>query len=207
MGGFSLDQVNEMYMDILKELGNIGASHAVTSIASMVHETIRMNVPKVEMMEASKLGGALCPEEETVVGIFVELTHDITGSMMYLMKMDCAHYLANKLIGCNSPVDAPFNEMELSALKEVGNIIASSYLSALASMTNKTIVPSIPYISVDMAGAILSVPAIIFGQDGDNALLIEIEFGTKGEMFGGNFILMPDQESYARIMSSLGIVI
>jgi chemotaxis protein CheC len=58
-----------------------------------------------------------------------------------------------------------------------------------------------------MAGAILSVPAAIFGQDGNNALLLEIEFGTKEEMFGGNFILMPDQESYARILSSLGIVI
>jgi chemotaxis protein CheC len=58
-----------------------------------------------------------------------------------------------------------------------------------------------------MAGAILSVPAAIFGQDGNNALLLEIEFGTKEEMFEGNFILMPDQDSYARILSSLGIVI
>jgi chemotaxis protein CheC len=206
MGNFTLDQVNEMYMDILKEIGNIGASHAVTSIASMINRTIKMHVPNVELMDASKLGNAICPEEETIVGLFVELSHDITGSMMYLMKMDAAHYLANRLLGSDSPVDAPFSEMELSALKEIGNIIASSYLSALAQMTNKTIVPSVPYISVDMAGAILSVPAIIFGQYGDNALLIEIKFGAE-QLIDGYFILMPDQESYNKILSSLGIVI
>jgi chemotaxis protein CheC len=103
-------------------------------------------------------------------------------------------------------VNAPFNEMELSALKEIGNIITASYLTALSNMTNLTIVPSIPYISVDMAGAILSVPAVMFGQYGDNALLIETEFGDE-TMIDGYYILMPEQESYAKILSSLGISI
>ena len=94
--------------------------------------------------------------------------------------------------------------MEMSAMKEIGNIIAASYLSALSSMTNLTIAPSIPYIAVDMAGAILSVPAIQFGQLGNNALLIETEFGDD-RMINGYFILMPEEDSYAKILSSLGI--
>lgn len=204
MGEFTLDDVNEMYIDVLREIGNIGAGNATTAIASMINTKINMEVPKVELMEASKLGGAICPEDETIVGIFLEVTNDITGSMMFLMKLDSARYLVSRLMGMERSQNDSFDEMELSALKEIGNIIAGSYLSALSNMTNLTIVPSIPYISVDMAAAILSVPAIQFGQYGDNALLIETEFGDD-VMINGYFILMPEQDSYGKILSSLGI--
>ena len=204
MGEFSLDNVNEMYIDVLREIGNIGAGNATTSLASMINAKIDMSVPKVELMEASELGSAICPEDEIIVGIFLEVTHDITGSMMFLMKMDSAHYLVNKLMGKDPTNMEPFDEMDLSAMKEIGNIISASYLTALSGMTNLTISPSVPYIAVDMAGAILSVPAIQFGQYGNNALLIETEFGSD-YMIGGYFILMPEEDSYAKILESLGI--
>ncbi len=209
MSEFTLDNVNEMYLDVLKEIGNIGAGNATTAIASMINSRIEMKVPKVELMEASKLGGAICPEDETIVGIFLEVKNDISGSMMFLMKTEPARYLVTKLMmgmGSEGDPDRPFNEMELSALKEIGNIIAGSYLSALSNMTNLSIVPSVPYIAVDMAAAILSVPAIQFGQYGDNALLIETEFGDE-VMINGYFILMPEQDSYVKILTSLGIVV
>lgn len=204
MSNFSLDHVNDMYMDVLKEIGNIGAGNATTSLASMLNEQINMNVPKVELMEASKLGSAICPEDEIIVGIFLEVSNDISGSMMFLMKMDSAHYLVNRLMGKDLNNQEPFDEMDLSAMKEIGNIIAGSYLSALSGMTNMTIAPSVPHIAVDMAAAILSVPAIQFGQYGNNALLIETEFGDE-YMINGYFILMPEEDSYAKILSSLGI--
>ena len=71
-------------------------------------------------------------------------------------------------------------------------------------MTNLRIQPSVPFIAVDMAAAILSVPAIQFGQYGDNALFIETEFGDDVIM-NGYYILMPDPESYEKILSALGI--
>jgi len=106
----------------------------------------------------------------------------------------------------NEPDDQPFGEMELSALKEIGNIIAGSYLSALSSLTNLVITPSVPYIAVDMAASILSVPAIEFGQYGDNALLIQTEI-CADVAINGYFILMPEQDSYEKILTSLGISI
>ena len=204
MESFTLDHVNEMYMDVLRELGNIGAGNATTSLANMINEQINMNVPKVELIEASKLGSAICPEDEIIVGIFLEVTRDIKGSMMFLMRMESAHYLVNRLMGRDPKNMDPFDEMDLSAMKEIGNIIAGAYLSALSGMTNLTIAPSVPYIAVDMAAAILSVPAIQFVQYGNNALLIETEFGSD-YMIGGYFILMPEEDSYAKILESLGI--
>ena len=124
--------------------------------------------------------------------------------MMCVMRMESAHYLVNRLMGRDPKNMDPFDDMDLSAMKEIGNIIAGAYLSALSGMTNLTIAPSVPYIAVDMAAAILSVPAIQFGQYGNNALLIETEFGSD-YMIGGYFILMPEEDSYAKILESLGI--
>ena len=207
MGKFSFDNVNSMYFDVLKELGNIGAGNATTAIATMLNLTIDMKVPKVELKAVEDLGSAICPEEETIVGIFLEVQNDISGSMMFLLKLDSAHYLVNRLMGgmnMSESQTGEFSEMELSAMKEIGNIIAGSYLSALSTMTNLVITPSIPYIAVDMAAAILSVPALQFGQFGDNALLIETEFGDD-VMMEGYFILLPDEDSYDKILESLGI--
>lgn len=95
-------------------------------------------------------------------------------------------------------------EMELSALNEIGNIITGAYLNSLSSLTNMKIFPSIPYLSIDMAGAILSVPAIEFGAIGDKILLIQSQF-TDDKVLDGYFILVPDVDSYDKIMASLGM--
>ena len=204
MAGYSLDDVNNMYVDVLREIGNIGAGNATTAIASMLQLRINMNVPKVSLLTFQELGSAVCAEDEAIVGIYLEVQEDISGSMMFLMKLDSAHYLVNRLMGRAADYNEAFDEMDMSALKEIGNIIAGSYLNALSTMTQLTIAPSVPYIAIDMAAAILSVPAIQFGQYGDNALLIETEFGDD-VMIDGYFILLPDLESYDKILTSLGI--
>ena len=206
MSKYSLVEINDRYVDVLRELGNIGAGNATTAIASMLSIRVNMNVPKVELLEVSKLGASICPEDEIIVGILMEIKMDIEGSMMFLIRLDSAQYLVNKLMMRDSEYKAEFDEMDLSALKEIGNIIAGSYLSALSAMTNLVISPSIPYLAVDMAASVLSVPAIEFGQYGDHALLIETEFGDDF-MINGYFILMPEQESYDKILKGLGFEI
>ena len=200
----TLEDVNNQYLDVLRELGNIGAGNATSAIANMLGMKIDMNVPNIRLMEVSMLGRAVGEEDQTIVGIFLEVENDIDGSMMFLLDIPSARYLVNKLMMQDVGDDVPFGEMELSVLKEIGNIIAGSYLSALSSLTNLVIVPSVPYIAVDMAASILSVPAIEFGQYGDNALLIQTEI-CADVMINGYFILMPEQDSYEQILQSLGI--
>ena len=67
-----------------------------------------------------------------------------------------------------------------------------------------TISPTVPFVTVDMAAAILSVPAVMFGMMGDNALLIKTEIGDE-ESISGYFILMPEEDSFKKILTSLGI--
>ncbi|MGN0482758.1 MAG: chemotaxis protein CheC [Lachnospiraceae bacterium] len=199
-----LNQINETYVDVLREIGNIGAGNATTAVANMLDMRIDMRVPNVKLLTLQTLPSAISSETEPIVGVYLQVETDITGSMMFLLKMDSAHYLVNKLMGRDSTYAEDFDEMDLSALKEIGNIIAGSYLSALSGLTHMVITPSIPYVAVDMAGAILSVPAIEFGAYGDYALMIETEFGDDVQI-EGYFILLPDPDSYLKILEALGI--
>lgn len=201
----NLENVSDMYCDVLKEIGNIGAGNATTAIASMLGVKVDMKVPNVKFMNVSEMGSALGDEEAMVVGIFLEVELDVNGSMMFIMDMDSAHFLVNSLMMRDQSYMEDFDEMDLSAIKEIGNIIAASYLSALSGLTNMTISPSVPYLCIDMAAAILSVPAIQFGVMGDNALMIQTEFGDDYQV-KGSFILMPDEESYDKILRSLGVI-
>ncbi len=204
MSEMSFDEINEKYFDVLKEIGNIGAGNATTAIANMLNLRMDMSVPNVELMEVESIGTAIGSEEQIVVGIMLGVETDINGSMMYLMDIPSAHHLVNRLMMRDPDYNEDFDEMDLSALKEIGNIISSAYLSALSGLTKLTITPTVPYISIDMAAAILSVPAIQFGMVGDKALLINTKIGDDMGI-NGYFILMPEGDSYEKILVSLGL--
>ena len=203
MSKFDLNHVSRQYFDILKELGNIGAGNATTALAQMLGCKVDMKVPQVKLLKFQEVGAAMGGEEQIMAGVYLLVEGDITGSIMFLLKEDAAHDLVNKLMGVSGPDSGEFSEMELSALKEIGNIITGAYLNSLSMLTNMKIIPSVPDLSIDMAGAILSVPAIEFGALGDRILLIQTQF-TDDKLLDGFFILVPDLESYDKIMASLG---
>ena len=192
-----------VYFDVLKEIGNIGAGNATTALAQLLNQKVDMRVPKVALLEFSEVGEAMGGEEQLMAGIYQLVEGDITGSIMFLLEEKSARTLVSSLMG-TPPSDGPFTEMELSALKEIGNIITGSYLSSLSMLTNLKIISSIPAISIDMAGAIMSVPAIEFGALGDKILLIQTAFSDDVQL-DGYFILVPDLESYDKILSSIGM--
>lgn len=207
MDDLSFEKMSNEYYDVLKELGNIGAGNATTALAQMIGNKIDMAVPQVKLLEFNELGGLMGGEEQIMAGIYLAVEGDITGSIMFLLRQEAAKNLITKLMpGMGDENSMDFSEMELSALREVGNIIAGSYLNSLAGLTNLVVYPSVPELAVDMAGAILSIPAIQFGTIGDHILLIQTQFIGE-EVLEGYFILLPDLDSYSKILGSLGIVI
>lgn len=205
MADLSMEQLSSQYYDILKELGNIGAGNATTALAQMLGGKLDMSVPQVRLLEFKEVGDLMGGADQIMAGIYLGVEGDISGSMMFLLGMESAKHLVAKLM-MSEPQGDMFNEIELSALKEVGNIITGSYLNSLSALTNLKMIPTVPSVAVDMAGAILSVPAIEFGLIGDNILLIETQFNDETTM-NGYFILLPDLDSYAKILTSLGISI
>lgn len=207
MAEVRIEQMDNMQFDVLKEIGNIGAGNATTALSQLLNSKIDMNVPKVELLEFNELGDIIGGAENLVAGILLTLEGDVDGMMMFLVEKETAKGMVKKMMGAfaTEEENSEFSEMELSALQEIGNIIAGAYLSSLSTLTNLTIVSSIPYMAIDMAGALLSVPAIEFSKISDKALLIETQFGSEADLVCGYFILIPTLESNAKILTSLGL--
>ncbi len=201
-GKLTIEQMSDQYFDVLKEIGNIGAGNATTALSTMLGTKVDMMVPKVRLMEFKEVGTTLGGEDQLVAGIYLVVNGDIHGSIMFVQKKESARAMVQKLMGMPSEGD-DFNEMELSALKEIGNVITGAYLNSLSTLTNLTIYPSVPDVCIDMAGAILSVPAIEFGAISDKMLLIQTDFADDDDL-SGYFILVPDEESDAKILHALG---
>ncbi|TCO79923.1 chemotaxis protein CheC [Marinisporobacter balticus] len=203
--GISIEEMNNMQLDVLKEVGNIGAGNAATALAKMLNRKIDMNVPKVEILEfrevAELLGGAEIP----VCGIYFNVVGDLTGNIMFLLTLESSKLLANMLLlrEENSEI---LDEIEQSALQEIGNILSGAYISSLTTLTGLNMKISIPSLTTDMAGAILSVPIIQYGQVGDKVLLIETEFHEGNDEIKGYFFLIPDVDSFEILLKSLGVL-
>lgn len=205
MPKINLEQMDSFHYDVLKEIGNIGAGNATTALSMLIGGKIDMKVPKVDLLEFTNLADIVGGAEAIVVGVLLTLEGDVDGMMMFMLEQTSAHHLVNRLLGKQIDASNEFDEMDLSALNEIGNIITGAYLSSLSTLTNLLITPSIPYMAIDMAGAILSVPAIEFGKLGDRALVIDTEFGDEDLFVDGYFILIPSLNSYEKILSSLGL--
>ncbi|MDE6567035.1 MAG: chemotaxis protein CheC [Lachnospiraceae bacterium] len=199
--------VDGMDWDVLTEIANIGAGNAVTALSQMISNKIDMHVPKVNMLTFSELSEILGGPETLVAGIMVSLEDDIDGYMLFMLENESAHHLVSQIMGHPPMAEVPetFSEIEQSALMEIGNIITGAYLNSISKMTELNIKTSIPHIAIDMAGAILSVPAIEFGKLGDKALLIESRFRDMDIDISGYFIMIPTMESYHAILKALGI--
>ena len=198
----NVSEMGDQYFDVLKEIGNIGAGNATTALSQMMGCKVDMAVPKVNLMEFKEVGTTMGGEDQIVAGIYLVVEGDINGSIMFMQKKESARHMVSKLMGMEITGE-DFTEMEASALKEIGNIIAGAYLNSLSTLTNLTIYPSVPELCIDMAGAILSVPAIEFGAVGDKMLLIQTDFTDEMDL-SGYFILVPDESSYSKILTALG---
>jgi chemotaxis protein CheC len=201
-----INDLNNMHLDVLREIGNIGAGNAATALAKLLNRKIDMDVPRAKILEFKDVNEILGGAELPVVGILLKVSGDLTGNIMFILQQQAAALLVNMLMG--RPLDSEqreFSEIEISALKEIGNILAGSYLSSLSALTNLKIISSVPDLAIDMAGAILSVPAIEFGKVGDTVLYIETEFSEGSARVVGDFFLVPDYDTYDVLLNALGV--
>lgn len=195
----------DFQMDVLKEVGNIGAGHAATALSTLLDKPVDMLVPKVRIMPFEEICESVGGSEEVVLAIFLRVEGDAPGNMFFILNLNSAKEMLRHLVGIPEPQDDAYSELELSALNEIGNILAGSYLSSLADFTRLNLQPTVPSLAIDMAGAILSYGLIQFGHMGDQALLIDTKFLEGENVVQGHFFLIPDPDSFGKIFTALGV--
>ncbi len=200
-----IDDLSSMHLDVLKEIGNIGSGNAATSLSEMLGIMVDISVPNVKLLGFDEAVQFLGGPEQIAIGMLVRLSGDISGMMLYVIQESFAANLAKAIMGKENLSIMALDEMDTSLISEVGNIMSASYVNAISSLSGMFIDISVPSLCVDMAGAILSVPAIEFSRIGDKVLFIDDSFIMGDNEVRSNMILVPELDSLNKLFSVLGI--
>ena len=194
-----------MQLDALKEIGNVGAGNSATALSQLINRKIDMTVPKISIMPLGEVPEVVGGPDVMVAGVYLRVYGPAPSSILFVLPRESAFDLVDMLMGRNQGHTKSLDSMDESALMEIGNILAGAYLNALSHFTKLTLLPSIPALAMDMAGAILSVILIQLGEMGDHALVIETEFTTENDGVKGHFFLIPDPGSLSTILAAIGV--
>lgn len=194
-----------MHFDVLRELGNIGSGNAATALSSMMGHAIEITVPTVKVLDYSEAIEFLGGPEHIVVGMLVRMEGDIEGMILFVLEKEFAAIVLKSFFGKDLDDITKMDEVDISALNEIGNIMSGSYVNALSSISGMTINISVPSLTVDMLGAIMSVPAIEFAAVSDKVLFIDETFIIGEDTIQSNMILIPEMDSLAVLLQRLGV--
>lgn len=207
MALLNYDDLNDMQLDVLREIGNIGSGNAATALADMLTSPVNIGVPAVRILDYQQVTDELGGPETMMVGLLLSLSDDVNGMIMFLLQQDFAHMALNSLLGEEIRNFAEIDEMGYSAIKEVANIMAASYVNAISQMSGLTINLSPPDMCIDMLGAMLSVPAIHYANISDKIILIQNDFDNTAQRAPSHVLMIPEVDSLQKILTSLGIEI
>jgi len=202
----NLPELSKSQCDALREISNIGMGHAATALSQLIGQTIMLRVPRITVTDISQVPDLLGGAEQLVAGITLKVLGDARGAVLLIFPQESIRRLASMLIPGQSE-DPAQNEMGASLLREVGNILSSAFLNALGGLLNMTLIPSIPMLAYDMAGAVVDEVLIELARDSDLALLVETEFyghDAGNSSISGHFLLLPDPASLAIMMRAIG---
>jgi chemotaxis protein CheC len=193
--------LSPMQLDVLQEVGNIGAGNAATALSQLLNSKVDMSVPAVNIVPFDDIFSEI-GVEEVVIGVIVRVLGDIPGNILYTLDKETALIIISRLLG---EQQEEITEIGSSALCEIGNIIASSFMNAIARLTNLVLMPSVPAVALDMMGAILSTTFIESGQFDEYVLDLETQFLQENQKISGHFYYIPMPGSLEKILNSLGV--
>ena len=196
--------LSENARDVLKEIGNIGTGNAVSSLAAMVGRQIDIHLPQIKILGYNETPELVGGVEDVQVGILLDISGDLNGMFLFLLNERFTGVLMYALLGTGVDDITRMDEMEKSAVCEIGNIMCCSYLNAMAKMMNLSVQVSVPDMCSDMVGAILSVPMIHFANLSDELLFIENTYSLGDEELVSYVLFLPEMDSLKKMFEALG---
>jgi len=184
-------KLSESQKDALKEIGSICAGNAATALSQLLNKKIEIEVPQVFFVPVEEVPSVI-GQDRLVVGLVVKILGDFPSVILLIFPHQDALNLASLLTGKKLSNGAVITEMERSALKEIGIIIANAYLQALIVFIRWGLVPTVPEVIEDMAEAMIDYILIELSNVSPFALLIKSEFREKTTKITGHFFLIPN---------------
>lgn len=199
-------QFSDMELDALQEFINIGTNYAATALSKLIDRPITVTVPRAKIVALKDVPGMLGGAELEIIGLYSRITEDITGKVLLFFPRDVADSLLNLILPSRTnPGSQELDEMEISALMEVGNILNNSYVNALAKIMESKIFISVPFYSCDYLSAVIDFLLIEIARAADHALIMETLIESPDIKLKGNFIVFPDAPSLEKILVKTGL--
>ena len=173
--------LNSLELDTLKEIGSIGTGNAATALSSLIGQQVRIEMPEVRIMGYNEAIEWIGGPEEITAGVLVKMSGQVNGIMLSVQQLEC------------------------SALIEVGNIMISTFINALSSLAGIDIELTVPAFTVDMQGAIMTVPMAEYGGQSDYIMTIGGNFVRNGKTVPCRLLLSPDIRSLNFLLRKLGV--
>jgi len=192
-------QYTELQLDALRELANIGSGTASTALSAMLGRSVDISVPKAQALPFAEAVEAAGPAEQDITAIVLGIVGEMQGTVLLLVPPADADAMC-RMLGVE-----PDDEFALSALGEIGNIVGTSYINALASMTGMEIEPTPPATATDMLGAIVETVLAGHAIANDVALLLDSNLLVEGEDCSISFLLVPNHGGVDMLLSRLGL--
>ena len=195
-----MSQYTELQLDALRELANIGSGTASTALSGMLGRSVDISVPNARALPFAEAVEAAGPAEQPITGIVLGIVGDMNGTVLLLVPPADADALC-RMLGVE-----PDDEVALSALGEIGNIVGTSYINALAGMTGIEIEPTPPATATDMLGALVASVLASEAHAADTALMLDSNLVVEGEDCAVSFLLVPDQGGVTTLLDRLGLI-
>ncbi|GFO53114.1 CheY-P-specific phosphatase CheC [Geomonas sp. Red276] len=188
-------------LDTLTEACNIGMGHAATALSQLMGKGVDIEAPRLQLVESAAVPGVM--EAEPVLGLSLQILGNVRGGILVLLRERDARRMLELLLGRDYQGKEILSDLEVSTLKEIGNILASACLNALGNMLKMTLLPSIPTLISGEAGSIIGE---MVSQDGrqEPVVMVDTVFSISEALCGGSLFLMPAEESLAAIVAGLG---
>lgn len=196
--------LSERDLDVLREIANVGTAHAATALSQMVKRVIMIKAPRAEAKRVSDLSSILGDEKSVVACVCLNILGDATGRILMILPRAGALRLAELLMKKEPGTLKILDEMGCSAIKEAGNILTGSYLTALSKFLKSLFLQTVPRMYFDAVEVV--IPAVTQDIDPDTEIVtVRADFMEAGEAIEGLMILIPDPPSLESILKATAI--
>ena len=201
----NFEQLTSLEIDTLREIGSIGTGNAATALSQMLGKEVRITMPEVRIMGYNEAIEWIGGPEAVTAGVLVKMSGDVGGIMLSVQKLELINFILGNQMAAGNPQNEELQELQQSALIEVGNIMISAFVTALSGLAGININLTVPAFAVDMQGAILTVPMAEYGGMSDYLMTIGGNFVCNGQEIPSHLLLSPDLRSLDFLLRKLGV--
>ena len=198
-------ELSSLEIDTLREIGSIGTGNAATALSGMLGAPVRITLPEVRIMEYNEAIDWIGGPEPVTAGVLVRIGGQLNGVMLSVQPLEFINIILRRMLSMSIEDYNQLDDLQMSALLEVGNIMISTFINALSGLAGLKVELTVPALTVDMQGAILAVPMAVYGGQSDYLMTIGGNFSCDGNELPCRLLLSPDLRSLNFLLRKLGV--